>query len=111
MSDMDESTFIERVGKMLDRMADAIEDADTDGLIDVECSDGVLTLVLEDGRTFVVNRHLPMRQVWLSSPLSGAYHFDWDQETQQWAITSSGEELMPLLQKEIAQAVRVQVEW
>lgn len=43
---------------------------------DVEFSDGILTITLPDRRQYVINRHLGNRQIWLSSPVSGAMRFD-----------------------------------
>jgi frataxin len=55
------------------RLAEAIEDLDP--AIDVDVSGGVLRIDCPDGRCFVINKHGPNRQIWLSSPISGAGHF------------------------------------
>ena len=37
---------------------------------------GVLTMVLDGGNTYVLNKQRPNRQVWLSSPVSGPRRFE-----------------------------------
>ena len=70
---IDETEFETLAESMLQRVCRAIEDASDD--IDVDLHGGVLTVELEDGRIFMLNKHAPMRQLWLSSPISGAMHF------------------------------------
>jgi frataxin len=71
---MDESAFTSLAAETLDRFAEAIDDALGDE-IDVEMSGGILTLSLAAGGQYVLNAHAPNREIWLSSPTSGAWHF------------------------------------
>lgn len=71
---MDESAFAQAADAVLARIADAAEAADHE----VDFDGGILTVEIEDGGQFVINKHAPNRQVWLSSPKSGAWHFVWD---------------------------------
>jgi frataxin len=66
---------------------------------DAELQGSVLTVQGEDG-TWVVNKHAPTRQVWLSSPRSGARHFAFDDKTGQWKDTRGGNDLLTLLAEE-----------
>ena len=84
-----ESDFETATERCLQRLCRAIEEASDD--IDVELQGGVLTAELEDGRTFVLNRHMPLRQLWLSSPLSGASHFA--HTDGSWRSTRGGSDL------------------
>ena len=36
---------------------------------------GILTLALEQGGQYVINKHGPNKEIWVSSPVSGAAHF------------------------------------
>jgi frataxin len=71
MTRIDESTFEREAGRTLQRLAERLEDAD----LEVDMAGSVLTLVTGGG-TFVLNKHAPLRQLWLSSPVSGASHYD-----------------------------------
>lgn len=97
---MEPSQFISFVDEKLENLAEAIEEADTDFVLeDIEYQDGVLTITLEDERQFVINRHTPSQQIWLSSPISGAGHFS-QKENDAW-VDSKGRALYPLLEEEL----------
>ena len=83
---LDESKFLGLAEGTLERLAEAIEDALGDEL-DVEMDGGILTIALSDGGQYIVNKNAPMRQIWLSSPRSGAWHFDWDEAGACWRST------------------------
>ena len=70
---IDEATFESLAAATLQRFAQRIEDAADD--LDVELEEGILTVETPDGATYLINKHAPLRQIWLSSPISGAGHF------------------------------------
>ncbi len=88
---MDEKLFHAMVEQTLGRWLDRLEDAE--GLDEVGLADGVLQAVTADGKTFILNRHVPLKQIWLSSPVSGAHHYAWDEGSAEWRSTRSGERL------------------
>lgn len=96
---MDETTFKTLSDRFLVDMADAIEAADAEGALDVEYMSGILTVTLPDKKQYVINQHVPMRQIWLSSPVSGAFHFDL--KDGAWIGTRGGEDLYALLKSEL----------
>jgi frataxin len=71
--------------------------------VDVDLRGGIMTIELDDGRQYVLNKHAPNRQLWLSSPLSGATHYDRDAATGGWRSTRGGPPLADLLAAELAQ--------
>ena len=71
---MDESEFNKLADQALMGIADMIDDLLGDK-IDVEIQSGILTLDLDRGGQYVINKHGPNREIWLSSPVSGAAHF------------------------------------
>ncbi len=97
---MDDSTFETLADQTLSGLQGRIE-AELDD-IDVELRGGILTLELEDGRQYVVNKHMPNRQIWVSSPVSGASHFAYDEATKRWRSTRSEALLHDLLAAELA---------
>ena len=97
---IDESGFDTLAEQWLERLSRALEEASDD--IDVELLGGVLTAELADGRTFVLNKHAPLRQLWLSSPLSGASHFDHAEGS--WRSTRGGRDLAATLVEDFARA-------
>ena len=69
---------------------------------EVDLEGGILNVELEDGRVFIINKHSPNRQIWLSSPLSGAHHFSFDEDAGVWASTRDSGQLLSLLEGELA---------
>ncbi len=72
--------------------------------MDIDLQGAVLTIELDDGGQYVINKHAPMRQIWLSSPASGAGHFDYHRDRAAWVDGRSGAELFSLLDEEISSA-------
>jgi len=105
---MDEQQFEALAGRTLERWAEVIEDNAED--FDVDCDGSVLTIELEDGRIFIVNRHRPLKELWLSSPISGASHYKWrgpkdgddDGSDGVWIATKSDDQLHTLLSQELS---------
>ncbi len=95
---MDERAFEALAGDTLVRLAERLEDGAAD--LDVELQAGILTFELPDGRQYVVNKHAPNRQIWLSSPVSGAKHFGWTGES--WRSTRGPERLESFLAEELS---------
>ena len=76
-----------------------------DGKADINLEDGVLEVCLETGETYLLNRHQPTKQLWLSSPKSGAWHFSYNHESYEihaWKSTRNDTlTLAALLEKEM----------
>ncbi|HTP81603.1 MAG TPA: iron donor protein CyaY [Alphaproteobacteria bacterium] len=98
---MDDSAFETLAEATLERLAEQIEQALEDG--DVELRGGILTVELEDGRQYVINKHMPNRQMWLSSPVSGAAHFVHDPQARVWRSTRGEAQLHSLLAAELSE--------
>ena len=81
---------------MLDKLADFFESSWPGA--DVDLLDGILTVTLPQGQQYVINKHGVTRQIWVSSPFTGAHHFRLKDE--QWTCTRSDMRLEDLLLKE-----------
>lgn len=102
-----EQTFQRVADEALDEIALAIETR-LDNRIDVELHDGVLTIDMEDGSRYLINKHAPNREIWLASPKSGAWHFACDEPTSRWVSTRNpGVTLGGVLRDEIGAATGV----
>lgn len=98
---MNQVEFERRAAEVLETLFDQVEDQLGDWL-DVEMTGGILQIELPDGGTYIVNKHGPTQEIWLSSPKSGAWHFAADDDT--WRSTRGAEELTALLAGELAAA-------
>ena len=97
-----ESTFHAVADRTLAALLETIEDTLGDGL-DVDLQGGILTIELADGGQYVINKHAPNQQIWLSSPASGASHFA-HQPGRGWTSTRSDARLHELLAQELSAA-------
>jgi frataxin len=103
---MDEREFDLKAGQALHRLMVEIEDQLIDDL-DVDFEGGILTVQLPDGGTYLLNKHAPNREIWMSSPKSGAWHFRHDPEAGWISTRPAGAAhpaLLKLLADELAEA-------
>ncbi|MBY0406970.1 MAG: iron donor protein CyaY [Rickettsiales bacterium] len=95
---LNDSEFHRLADATLAALSDALENADAGGVLDVELQGGVLTLGLQAGKTLVVSKHGPSKQVWYSSPISGGLHFPYAEG--RWVL-ADGRELLTLVAQEV----------
>ena len=81
-------TILERADELSDERDD----------VEVELASGVLTLKTPEG-TWVINKQVPNRQLWLSSPVSGPCRYEHVDGT--WTHTRDGSSLAELLEREL----------
>ncbi len=84
-------------------LADSFLEALEEGIghvADAELQGSVLT-VEGDAGTWVINKHAPTRQIWLSSPKSGARHYAFDEGSGLWRDTRGPGDLMTTLAGEL----------
>ncbi|AIL13366.1 hypothetical protein IM40_07445 [Candidatus Paracaedimonas acanthamoebae] len=71
---------------------------------EIEDTGGILKILLSNSNTVLLNFHTPTSQIWLSSPLSGALHFSWDDQQRKWLSTRSPhEDLFTFLERDLSQ--------
>ena len=89
---MSEQAFETMADSLLETLETELEDAELQG--------GVLTVEADVG-TWVVNKHAPTRQIWLSSPKSGARHYAFDAGSGLWKDTRGSGDLLSTLSGEL----------
>ncbi|XP_049297513.1 frataxin homolog, mitochondrial [Anopheles funestus] len=118
---IDSVTFVTVCSDTLESLVDyfeqIIDETNTLKNPDVTYGDGVLTVSFgEPHGTYVINRQLPNRQIWLSSPTSGPKRYDFipDKRTVNegyWLYRHDGVTLHELLQQEISAIVGRELEF
>jgi iron-sulfur cluster assembly protein CyaY len=103
MSFSDDSSFVRIADETLTSLFDHLEETIGE-VADIDLRDGILTIDLDVGGQYVINKHFPNRQIWLSSPVSGASHFDYD-ENRGWMASREAVTLRDILERELSQAV------
>ncbi len=82
--------------QILEELMDFFESSWPDA--DVDLLDGTLTVTLPKGRQYVINKHGVTRQIWVSSPFTGAHHFH--MKNGHWRCTRTDMRLEDLLLNE-----------
>ncbi|MEK7246492.1 MAG: iron donor protein CyaY [Pseudomonadota bacterium] len=96
---MTEVEFERLATAALTRIAETLE-RNLGEVADVDLLGGILTITLDRGGEYVINKHGPNRQIWLSSPRSGASHYGFDAARAAWIGTRSGRALADVLAEE-----------
>jgi len=107
---MTETEFDRLASEALEEISLAIENK-LDDRVEVELQEGVLTIDMEDGGRYHINRHGPNKEIWLSSPKSGAWHFACAAAGEPWVSTRDGTVLGELLRDEIGKATGVYLDF
>ncbi|KAM9987625.1 hypothetical protein ACTFIZ_000104 [Dictyostelium cf. discoideum] len=100
----DVNLFHEIVDEEFELFVDRLEilsEANTCEGFEIEGNDGVLTIIVGNKGTYVINKQTPNRQIWWSSPLSGPKRFDYDSVEKRWVDNRDGTPLRQLLNSEI----------
>ncbi len=98
---IDVKQFDALADEILSRLLDAIDDELGD-VLDVDMENGMLTIDAPSAGQYIINKHGPNRQIWMSSPASGASHYEFDAGQQAWTDTRSGEILTIKLASELS---------
>lgn len=80
-------TTMQKIFSVLDRAID-----------NVMIKDNVISIEVPKTGVFVINRQPPKEEIWLSSPITGPYHFK--RKNNEW-IDSKGNNLLEIISREI----------
>ena len=96
---MDQNEFLELAHETLEELFDIINNNFEEVDLDIT-DDNVLTFSSSDG-DYVVNINASKEQIWLSSPISGTYHFSLDEDDGEW-VDSDLNNLYDIILKELS---------
>ena len=87
--------------KILEDLIQLVENKYENFEVDYEGENLVIQSINEDS-TFIINLHEPTSQIWLSSPISGAHHFEKNKASTDWISTRNSDvNLINILEKEL----------
>lgn len=89
-----ELPFHERVDLVQQQIEDVFDGSDLD--IDLENSDGVLTLRFPNGTQVILSRQPALAELWVAAR-SGGFHLHYQEDSQRWFCQSTQESLGHLL--------------
>ncbi len=73
---MEENEYHQKAEPALENLVKFAEELEDSYDVEVEYESGVITLTMPNKRQYVINKHTPSRQIWVSSPYSGAGYFE-----------------------------------
>ncbi|WP_375326786.1 iron donor protein CyaY [Candidatus Tisiphia endosymbiont of Nemotelus uliginosus] len=94
---MDNSKFSRLAERTIALIADTIEVEDDKCLLEIDFQNDLLHITTTQG-IFVINKHSAAKEIWLSSPISGPYHFYY--LNGKWQ-TKTNDDLMLILEQEL----------
>ncbi len=95
---MTEAEFLNHYRILLDHVMDALEYDDSKGVVEMDYADNVLSIANDKG-IYIINKQPSVKEIWLSSPVSGPHHFRFSNEQQKW-LNKSEENLLDILSSE-----------
>ncbi len=100
--------FHKLASSSLDNLANALDELDSDGIIEVEYQNDIITITTQQKKQFIVNKHSPSNQIWLSSPISGGLHFSYNGTDKNWQ-TVDGKVLEQVLKHDLKISANIEV--
>tara|TARA_B100000035_G_scaffold89474_1_gene75389 strand:- start:6138 stop:6443 length:306 start_codon:yes stop_codon:yes gene_type:complete len=82
--------------KTLDDIFNIVEKKSHDFDVDFEGENLIIEI---DNSTFVLSIHNPTQQIWMSSPVSGAHHFEYKEEGGEYKWISTRDNSINLFDK------------
>lgn len=87
--------------KVLDELFSFVEKEFDNFDIDYE-DENLVIQTFDEKMTFILSLHEPSSQIWLSSPITGAHHFEKDKNSLNWISTRDQDIILhKLLQSEL----------
>ncbi len=100
---MEENEYHQKADPKMHELLEFCEELEEQYDVEAELEEGVLNLKMPDGRQYVINKHTPSRQIWVSSPYSGAGYFEWN--GANWApkraAAAQGKDLSSFIKEEV----------
>ncbi len=102
---MNDTEFYHQILSVFQRLEENLEHQ-LDNQCDIDGREESLQVTLSSGEVWLLNRHGPTQELWLSSPLKGGIHFRFESDLQKWISTRlPQDELIHFLEKDISSVI------
>ena len=105
---MSTQDFYERIDDTFEAVETRLEVLEEDP--DIVSAEGVINVKFVNGVVFVFSRQPPAEQLWLATP-GGGFHYEWDEDAEDWRDTKTGDLFKPFLVAQLAEHVDIAFDW
>ncbi|PIR32413.1 MAG: iron donor protein CyaY [Alphaproteobacteria bacterium CG11_big_fil_rev_8_21_14_0_20_44_7] len=101
---MEETQYHKYADAALEELLEYLEGLEDEYDIYPELESGVLSLTMADDRQYVINKHTPSKQIWVSSPYSGAGYYEYAEgvwQPKRVANSALGKNLREFIMAEV----------
>ena len=88
---MSQENFSQKADELINFVYNRINQEQKYSHLEVDILDDILHIFIENGDEFVINKHNILKEIWLASPVSGASHFIYRDDQNQWVSTRNEE--------------------
>lgn len=96
---MNESDFQDIADETIEAIQDSVDRSGAD--IDYDEVNGILTLEFSNGSVIIFSKQAPVSQLWMAAK-AGGFHFDYDEEHEQWLCDSGEKEELYVMLSRLA---------
>ncbi len=116
---LSQSQYLSIVDSTINQIAHTLEDMadderfndfeDEKGEVDITVNEGVLSVHCGSEGTFIISRQTPTQQLWLSSPVSGPWHYTYNRETASWVCTKGELPFFDRMDEELSKVFQLEI--
>lgn len=90
--------FMHFAEEAINKIADTLEAQDKDYKFDIDLISSNILSINGDTGTYIINTQRASEEIWLSSPVSGPYHFAY--KNDEW-VSKTNDKLFDILEQEL----------
>lgn len=98
MSEQNKKDFMHFAEETINKIADILEVQDEECKLEIDLISSNILSINGDMGIYVINTQRALEEIWLSSPLSGPYHFAY--QNGEW-ISKTNNKLFDILEREL----------
>ena len=100
---MENTKFKELTSEIYEMIFDSFEEFDPDE-VEADLYLDNVTITFANGTRFVVNRQVPVSQLWLATKRNG-YHFNYQEESGSWVCDKTAKDFWSIFSQEVSEVL------
>ena len=100
---LEKEAFNQLTALVYSQIFESFESFDPD-LVEADYSLDNITITFHDKTRFIVNRQIPVKQIWLATKKRG-YHFNYDEKQKKWFCDRNSGEFSEVFSKNVREII------